>query len=72
MDLWEKGLHTGLVGDSEAEGASRESRAASGRDEEDEVVAQSYHDAVLYSKLRQANRQATEREEGGCLLPDDQ
>ena len=24
MELWERGLHSGLVGDSEAEGAARE------------------------------------------------
>ena len=30
MDLWERGLHASLVGDAEAEGASREGRAASG------------------------------------------
>ena len=33
MDLWERGLHTGLVGDAEAEGAVREGRAASGGEE---------------------------------------
>ena len=30
MDLWERGLHVGLVGDAKAEGAAREVRAASG------------------------------------------
>ena len=30
MDLWERGLHAGLVGDAEAEGANREGRANSG------------------------------------------
>ena len=39
MDLWERGLHSGLVGDTEAEGAAREDRAASGGEEEDEAVA---------------------------------
>ena len=33
MDLWESGLHAGLVGYSEAEGAAREGRAASGGEE---------------------------------------
>ena len=33
MDLWERGLHAGLVGDSEAQGDAREGRAASGREE---------------------------------------
>ena len=34
MDLWERGLHEGLVGDTKG-------RAASGEEEEDEAVAQS-------------------------------
>ena len=41
MDLWERGLHAGLVGDADAEGAAREGRAASGGEEEDDSVAQS-------------------------------
>ena len=53
-DHWEKGLHTGLVGDAETEGADREGRASSGGYEEYEAVAQIYHDNVLSSKLRQA------------------
>ena len=61
MDLWDRGLHAGLVGDAEAEGAAREYRAASGGEEEDETVAISYHDTVLSGKLRQAVRQATYR-----------
>ena len=36
-----EGLHTGLVGDAEAEGDAREGRSASGGEEEDEDVAQS-------------------------------
>ena len=67
MDLWERGLHAGLVGDAEAEGDARE-----GREEEDESMACSYHGPVLSGKLRQAVRRATDREGGGCLLPDDQ
>ena len=35
MDLWERGLHAGLVGDAEVEGAARECRAAIGEEEED-------------------------------------
>ena len=35
MDLWERGLHSGLVGDDEAEGATREGRAARRGEEED-------------------------------------
>ena len=36
------------------------------------MVAQSYQDTVFSGKLRQAVRQATDRERGGYLLPDDQ
>ena len=61
-DLWERGLHAGLVGDAEAEGAAREGRAASGGEEEDEDVARSYHDTVMLGKIRQAVCQATDRE----------
>ena len=50
-DLWERGIHAGLVGDAEAEGTAREVRAASGREEEDEAVARSYNDTVLSGKL---------------------
>ena len=62
----------GLVGDAEAEGASREGRAAFSSEEGDKAVAWSYHDTVLSGKLRQAFRQANDREGGECLLPDDQ
>ena len=33
VDLWERGLHTVLVGDDEAEGAASEGRHASGEEE---------------------------------------
>ena len=61
MDLWGRGLHAGLVGDANAEGAAREGRVASGGEEEEEAVERSYHDTVLSGKLRQAVRQATYR-----------
>ena len=35
IDLWERGLHTSMVGDAEAEGAARESSPSSGEEEED-------------------------------------
>ena len=65
MDLWERVLHAGLVRGSKSEGAAREGRADSGREEEKEEVARSYHDTVLSGKLRQAIRWATDRERGG-------
>ena len=61
MDLWDRDLHTGLLGDAKVEGASREGRAARRGEEEDEAVAQSYHYGVFYGKLRQAVPQATNR-----------
>ena len=51
MDLWERGLHAGLVGDAEAEGAARENRAASGGKEEENAVVRSYQNTVLSGKL---------------------
>ena len=71
MDLWERGLHAGLVGDAKAEGAAREVRAAIRGEEENEAVAQSYHDTVFFGKMRQDVSQATDKEGGGCILPDD-
>ena len=51
MDLWERGLYAGLVGDAKAKGAAREVRAASGGEKEDKAFARSYHDTVLSGKL---------------------
>ena len=51
MEILDKGMHAGLVGDSEAEGAAREVRAASFGKEEDDAVARSYHDTVFSGKL---------------------
>ena len=51
IDLWERGLHAGLVRDSEAEGAARKGRSSRGGEEEDEAASQSYHDTVLSGKL---------------------
>ena len=72
MDLWERGLHAGLVGDAKTEGGAREGMAASRGKEEDKAVDRSYHDTVLSGKLRHAVRRVTDREGGGCLLPDNQ
>ena len=56
MDLWKRGLHARLVGDAKAEGAAREGRDASGREEENKKMARIYHDTVLSGKLGQAVR----------------
>ena len=61
----------GLVGDAEAEGAAQEGRAAFSGEDEDDAVAWSFHETVLSGKLRQAVRRATDREGGGCLLPEE-
>ena len=72
MDLWERGLHTGMLGDAEMEGEAREGRSASGGEEEKESVARSYHDTLLSGKMSEAVRWVTDREGGGFLLPDEQ
>ena len=72
MDLWERGQHAGLVGDTEAEGAYREVRAAFIGKVEDKAVARGFHETVLSGKLHQAVLLATDRKGGGHLLPDDQ
>ena len=71
MDLWERGIHTGLVRYSEVEGSSREGGDVIRGEEEDEAVARIYHDTVLSGNLRKAICQSTNMEGGGCLLPDD-
>ena len=71
MDLWERGHHAGMVWDAEAEGAACKGRAAFSSKEEDDAIERSYHDTVLSGKLQQAVRLETDREGGGCLLPDD-
>ena len=58
MDLWERGQHAVPVGEAEAEGAAREGRAALSGEEEEDAVAQSFHETVLSGKLRQAVRRA--------------
>ena len=60
------------MGDAEAEGAAREGRSAFSGEEEYDAVARSFHETVLSGKLWQAVRWATNREGGGCFLPDDQ
>ena len=65
IDLWDRGLHAGLVGDTEAEGASREGRASSGGEEEEEAVSWSKHDMVFSGKLRQAIRRQPTWRGGG-------
>ena len=37
MNLWDRGLHKGLVGDSDAEGATIEGRSASKEEDKDNL-----------------------------------
>ena len=46
MDLWERGVHAGLVGDAKAEGAAQARKIALGGKEKDKAVARSYHNTV--------------------------
>ena len=61
MEIWERGLHTGLVGNAEAEGAAREGKAASGGEEKYETLARSYPDTIFSGKLRQPVLRETNR-----------
>ena len=47
MDIWERSLHAGLVGDAEAEVSDRKGKDTIGGEEEDKVIAQRYHSIVL-------------------------
>ena len=59
------------MGNAEAKDAASERRAAFSGEEEDDAVAQNFHETVLSGKLQQAVRLATDREGGWCLLLDD-
>ena len=60
------------MGDAEAEGDACKGRSAFSGEEGGDAVARSFHETVLLVNLRQAVRQETDMEGGGCLLPDDQ
>ena len=65
MYLWDRGIHTGMVGDAKVEGATQEGRAASGGEEGEEAISQSYPDTMfLVSFGRPSTRQPTGRGEG--------
>ena len=51
--------------------ATWEGRAASGGEDEEELIAWIYHDTVLSGKLQKASHRTTDREGVGCLLTDD-
>ena len=61
MDLWERGLHPGLAGYAEAEGAAREVRDIRLGDEEDKQKSLRYYSTVLLGNRRQVVRQSNDR-----------
>ena len=62
LDLWERGIHTGLVGDTLAEGRTQEGLIERGVEEEEDRLVRSFHSTVLLGNLRQAVCCATNRE----------
>ena len=61
MDIWERGLHAGLVGNAKAKGAAREGKDASGGEEKYDTLARSYPDTIFSGKLRQPVLRETNR-----------
>ena len=53
------------------EGAACKGRAAFSGEEEEDAVARGFHEIVFLGNLQQAFRRVTNREGGGCLLPED-
>eukprot|EP00957_Ditylum_brightwellii_P026937 2036367-Ditylum_brightwellii.AAC.1 len=70
MDLWEEGLHGGLVENTATQAAALEGMQPIGEDEE-EYKARQFNGTVLSGRLRQAVRRATAWERGGVLYPTD-
>eukprot|EP00957_Ditylum_brightwellii_P162569 12379556-Ditylum_brightwellii.AAC.1 len=64
MDLWEKGLHGGLVENTATQAAALEGMQPIGEDEK-EHKARQFNGTVQSGQLRQAERRATARERGG-------
>ena len=72
LELWDRGIHSGLVGDALAEDRSREGRINRRVKEEKDCLARSFNSTLLWGKLHQAVRQAANLEwggssSGGCL-----
>ena len=64
MDLLERGLNAGLLGDVVAERSLREVQAAKYGEEEEDCLAHSFHSTFLYGNMRQAVCWETNREGG--------
>ena len=71
MDLWERGIHAGLVGDDFIEVRSQGGRVEICVEEEEYRLACIFHSTVLSGNLRHVVRQATDREKGGCHFTGD-
>ena len=50
VDLWERGIHAGLVGDVLEEGRAREGRVKRRVEEEEDCLARSFHSTMLSGK----------------------
>ena len=64
IDLWERGIYAGLLGDMFAEGRAREGRVARSYEEEEDHLVHSFHRTFLLRKLQQEVHQATHRGRG--------
>ena len=65
LDLWERVIYAGLVGDALAEGRARDGRIKRCVEEEEDSLARISHINVLSGKLHQAVCWAMNRKEGG-------
>ena len=67
LDLWERCIHTGLVGDALEEGRATEDNIYQHKEEEEDILARSFHITLLLENLWQAICRATNRKGGGGL-----
>ena len=58
LDLWERGMHAGLVEDALTESRAQEGHVERRAEEEEDCLACRFHITVLSGKLRQAFRRA--------------
>ena len=65
LDLWERGIHSGLVGEALAEGRTREGQSKISNVEYKNSLARIFHSTMLSGKLRHAVRWSTNHERGG-------
>ena len=71
IELWERGIRTGMVADAEEEDDAREISYSGGEKEEEEYPGRKLHRIVMSGNLFQDGRWVTDRERGGFLLLDD-